>query len=88
MATGTKHRVGADRCSLFDVGTWTERIGRLDRRQHRRQALGAPGLLLGWTPWLQSKVSAEATKSLDAYIKKHPEALLPGSGGGQRAGDG
>ena len=43
-----------------------------------RQALGAPGLVLGWTPWLRRKVSAEATKGLDAYIARHPEALHGG----------
>lgn len=40
-----------------------------------RQALGAPGLLLGWTPWLRATVAAEATKGLDAYIARHPDAL-------------
>ncbi len=48
----------------FDFWTWS------------RQALGAPGLLLGWTPWLRAKVSSEATKTLDAYIAKHPESLV------------
>ena len=40
-----------------------------------RQALGTPGLLLGWTPWLRSKVSTEARKNLDAYVAAHPESL-------------
>ncbi|OZC02339.1 nuclear transport factor 2 family protein [Rubricoccus marinus] len=47
----------------FDFWTWS------------RQALGAPGYLLGWTPWLRHKVSAEATRALDAYIEKHPESV-------------
>ena len=47
----------------FDVWAWS------------RQALGVPGLLLGWTPWLRSKVAAEASKTLDAYIAAHPEAV-------------
>ncbi len=42
-----------------------------------RQALGAPGLLLGWTPWLRAKVAAQAAKGLDAYVARHPEALKP-----------
>jgi ketosteroid isomerase-like protein len=29
-----------------------------------RQALGTPGLLLGWTPFLKAKVSARARKSI------------------------
>jgi ketosteroid isomerase-like protein len=32
-----------------------------------RQALGAPGALLGWTPWLRSKVRAQAAKGLAAF---------------------
>ncbi len=32
-----------------------------------RQALGLPGLLLGWTPLLAKKVQKTARKSLDAW---------------------
>lgn len=39
----------------FDLWAWS------------RQALGAPGLLLGWTPWLQAKVRHQAFKGLRAY---------------------
>lgn len=42
----------------FDLWKWT------------RQALGAPGLLLGWTPFLQNKVRAEARKGLEAFMAK------------------
>ena len=35
-----------------------------------RQALGVPGVVLGWTPWLRTKVAAEAERSLDAYIAR------------------
>ncbi|MGB3543315.1 nuclear transport factor 2 family protein [Rubrivirga sp.] len=47
----------------FDFWTWS------------RQALGAPGLFLGWTSWLRSQVSAKATASLDAYVERHPKTL-------------
>ena len=43
--------------------------------QWSRQALGVPGLLLGWTPLLRAKVSRKANKGLDAYVAQHPEAL-------------
>lgn len=36
-----------------------------------RQALGIPGLLLGWTPFLQRKVSQMAMKNLDKFIQSH-----------------
>lgn len=38
-----------------------------------RQALGLPGLLLGWTPLLPPKVQATARKGLAAFIAQHPE---------------
>lgn len=34
-----------------------------------RQALGLPGLLLGWTPWMRRKLQVEARKGLDAVRK-------------------
>ena len=35
-----------------------------------RQALGPPGLLLGWTPLLHNKVRARAAASLAAFVQK------------------
>ncbi len=35
-----------------------------------RQALGAAGLLLGWTPFLRNKVRATARGALSAWMKK------------------
>jgi ketosteroid isomerase-like protein len=35
-----------------------------------RQAFGATGLLLGWTPWFHAKVQAEALRALAAYRAK------------------
>jgi len=35
-----------------------------------RQAFGPAGLLLGWTPWFQAKVRAEALRALAAYRSK------------------
>jgi ketosteroid isomerase-like protein len=34
-----------------------------------RQALGLPGLLLGWTPFIQNKVRETARQSLERYMK-------------------
>jgi len=34
-----------------------------------RQALGAPGCALGWTPWLRARVRAQAAASLARYLK-------------------
>ena len=43
---------------------------RFDFWRWSRQALGAAGLLLGWTPFLQNKVRATARGGLEAWMKK------------------
>lgn len=37
-----------------------------------RQALGTPGLLLGWTPWLRAKVRAQAAANLKKFLAGKP----------------
>ena len=44
-------------CDRFDFWAWA------------RQALGAPGLLLGWTPLLRNKVRAQAAANLKRFLK-------------------
>lgn len=34
-------------------------------------ALGFPGILFGWTPFLKNKVRKSAKKSLDQFMRKH-----------------
>jgi len=38
-----------------------------------RQALGLPGLLLGWMPRMRQTVQARARANLDKFLKAHPE---------------
>ena len=40
---------------------------RFDFWRWSRQALGAPGVLLGWSPMLRAKVRAQAAKNLAAF---------------------
>ncbi|MCB0283597.1 MAG: nuclear transport factor 2 family protein [Calditrichae bacterium] len=40
-----------------------------------RMALGTPGLILGWSGFMQEKVQTEARKGLDSFIKKHSEYI-------------
>src|SRR5688572_6465543 len=47
-----------DHVDEFSFWTWS------------RQALGTKGLLLGWTPFLRSKVGGTAKAGLDKYIAK------------------
>ena len=44
----------------FDFWTWS------------RQALGTPGLLLGWTPMLRKKVRATAAGNLAKFLASSP----------------
>jgi ketosteroid isomerase-like protein len=42
----------------FDLWAWS------------RQALGLPGLLLGWSPWLKGKIQGDARKQLAAFMAR------------------
>lgn len=77
--TGRPVRNEIDAAFTFGDGLIRTHRDRFDFWRWSRQALGPPGLVLGWTPWLRRKVSSEATASLDAYVARHPEAL--GAGG-------
>ena len=48
----------ASQVDTFDFWAWS------------RQALGPPGLLLGWTPFLKSKVQGQANANLKKYLAK------------------
>jgi ketosteroid isomerase-like protein len=51
----------------FRDGLIVRHVDRFDFWAWSRQALGAPGWLLGWTPLLRAKVKARAAKSLAAF---------------------
>jgi ketosteroid isomerase-like protein len=51
----------------FAGGLFAEHVDRFSFWRWSRQALGAPGLLLGWTPLLRGKVSAQARKGLEEF---------------------
>lgn len=54
---------------VFAGGLIVEQHDTFDFHRWARQALGLPGLLLGWTPLLRSSVQARARKSLDAWMQ-------------------
>ena len=63
----------------FDpAGLITRQRDRFDFWRWARQALGAPGLLLGWTPMLRAKLRAQAAKNLDRFM-----STFSPSGGGR-----
>ncbi len=60
----------------FRDGLILRHVDRFDFYRWSRQALGLPGLLLGWTDKVRNKVKATAAGNLEAFIAK--EQLGPG----------
>ena len=56
--------------SFDQQGLITRHRDRFDFWRWSRQALGAPGWLLGWTPYLKNKVRAQALANLRKYLGK------------------
>jgi SnoaL-like domain len=70
-ATGRKVLNRIDATFEFnEAGLITQHRDRFDFWLWARQALGAPGLLLGWTPFLRSKVKATAAANLKRFLAK------------------
>lgn len=45
-------------------------LARFDFWAWSRQALGIPGLVLGWTPFFRRMVRAQAAANLEKYLAK------------------
>jgi ketosteroid isomerase-like protein len=54
----------------FRDGKIIKHIDRFNFWSWSRQALGAPGMLLGWTPLLRNKVSKMAMENLKKFMQK------------------
>jgi ketosteroid isomerase-like protein len=65
--TGRKVHNVIDASFEFRDGRIVAHTDRFDLYRWTRQALGAAGVLLGWTPLLQNKVRAMAAKGLADY---------------------
>ncbi|MEZ4362474.1 MAG: nuclear transport factor 2 family protein [Kofleriaceae bacterium] len=55
-------------------GKIVKHVDHFDFWRWSRQALGAPGLLLGWSSMLKKKVRGTAAKNLENYLAKQGEA--------------
>ena len=51
-----------------EAGLITRHRDRFDFWAWSRQALGTPGLILGWSPFFRRQVSAQATVNLQKYL--------------------
>ena len=56
--------------ACYAAGLITRHTDRFDFWRWSRQALGAPGLLLGWSPFLRAKVRGQAAASLRRFLAK------------------
>ena len=70
-ATGRLVHNRIDAAFTFDGhGLITTHRDRFDFWAWSRQALGTPGLLLGWSPFLRNKVRAQAAANLQRFLAK------------------
>ena len=53
-----------------EQGLITRQRDRFDFWAWSRQALGMPGLLLGWTPFLRHKVQRQAAANLQKFLTR------------------
>lgn len=67
-ATGRKVHNVIDASFEFRDGRIVKHTDRFDLHRWAGQALGVPGKLLGWTPFMQNKIRAMAAKNLDGFI--------------------
>lgn len=74
-ATGRMvHNIIDARFTFDGDGKILEHVDSFDFWRWARQALGAPGVLLGWTPMIRNKVRATAAKNLDGYLAKQAKS--------------
>ena len=57
----------------FEDGKIIRHTDRFSFKRWSRQALGLPGLLLGWSSFLHNKVSKTAHQGLAQFIEKHAQ---------------
>ena len=74
-ATGRMvHNVIEAEFDFDSAGLIVRQRDRFDFWRWSRQALGTPGLLLGWSPLLRNKVRATAAKNLERFLASRKAA--------------
>lgn len=69
-ATGRKVHNQIEAAFGFADGKIIEHVDTFSFWRWSRQALGVPGVLLGWTPLLRAKVQRTARAGLDDFMKR------------------
>ena len=71
-ATGREVHNVIDAAFTFAAGRIVRHVDTFDLWRWSRMALGAKGLLLGWSPLVRNAVRQQARRGLDAWISRHP----------------
>jgi len=71
-ATGRRVENRIDATFAFQNGLITRHDDRFDLWRWARQALGAPGWMLGWAPPMQRAIRTRAAKALAAWREREP----------------
>ena len=66
-----------DASFTFRDGLIAEHVDRFDLWKWARQALGPPGIVLGWAPPFQSRVRAMARQNLDEFMASEASPSAP-----------
>ncbi|MBX3259176.1 MAG: nuclear transport factor 2 family protein [Labilithrix sp.] len=69
-AAGRRVHNVIDATFRFADGEIVEHVDRFDLRRWSGMALGVPGKLFGWTPFLKSAIRKQGARGLDAWIAK------------------
>ena len=72
-ATGRRVHNIIDAEFTFQDDKITEHIDRFNMYKWTRMALGVPGVLLGWTPFLKNKISTQARNNLVKFIQENDQ---------------
>ncbi len=71
-ATGRPVHNVIDSAFTFDAGRIARHVDTFDLWRWSRMALGAKGVLLGWSPLVRNAIRAQARRGLDAWMQRHP----------------
>lgn len=71
-ATGNKVENRISASFIFENGKIISHTDAFNFYRWARQALGLPGLLLGWTPFLKNKIRKRAANNLRLYMSANP----------------
>jgi ketosteroid isomerase-like protein len=74
-ATGRPVHNVIDAAFTFESGLISRHVDTFDLWRWSRMALGLKGTVLGWTPFVQNAIRAQAQRGLDAFMKRPPRAV-------------